>query len=111
MWDTTLAILKWTTIALALSPIIIGLGWSIVEGSILPRLINQAEIVALADDILRRYPDDPEYAAFIEEQAAWFRSDAFEQGKWLRVRKLMASKNGRISAAENDSLIQRDNGE
>ncbi len=92
MWDTALVILKWTMIALALSPIIIGLGWSIIEGSILPRLIPRAEIATLADDFLRRYPDDPEYAAFIKEQAAWFRSDAFEQGKWSRVRKLIASK-------------------
>lgn len=86
MWDAVLTILKWSMIAAAMSPIIIGLGWSIFEGSILPRLIPRAEIVTLADDFLRRYPDNPEYAAFIEEQAAWFRSQTFEQGKWRRVR-------------------------
>jgi hypothetical protein len=85
--DTFYEVLKWLLVGIALSPIIIGLGWSIVEGSILPRLIPRAEITALANDFLRRYPDDPEYAAFIEEQAAWFRSQTFEQGKWYQVRK------------------------
>lgn len=87
MWDFALVILKWTMIVVALSPIIIGIGWSIVEGSILPRLIPRTEIANLADDIMRRHPEAPEYVAYITEHAAWFRSHTFEQGKWHRVRK------------------------
>lgn len=79
--------LKWLLVGITLAPIIIGIGWPIVEGSILPRLIPNAEIAALADDFLRRYPDNAEYVAYIEEHAAWFRSHTFEQGKWHRVRK------------------------
>lgn len=79
--------LKWLLVGIALAPIIIGIGWSIVEGSILPRMIPRAEIASLADDIIRRHPDTPEYVAYIEEHAAWFRSHTFEQGKWHRVRK------------------------
>lgn len=85
--DTFYEVLRWLLVGIALSPIIIGLGWSIVEGSILPRLIPRAEIATLADDFMRRYPDNPEFAAFIEEEAAWFRSQTFEQGKWHQVRK------------------------
>lgn len=87
MWDSVFVVMKWTMIAVALSPIIIGIGWSIVEGSILPRMIPRAEIASLADDIMRRHPDAPEYAAYVEEHAVWFRSHTFEQGKWHRVRK------------------------
>jgi hypothetical protein len=87
--ETLLLVLKWMLFALALSPIVIGIGWAIVEGSILPRLIPRAEIERLADDLMRRYPADPEEAAFIEEQAAWFRSEGREQGKWHRVRRLI----------------------
>jgi hypothetical protein len=89
--------LKWTAIAVALAPIVIGIGWGIVEGSVLPRLIPRDEIERLAEDIIGRYPADPEEAAFIEEHAAWFRSESFEQGKWRRVgkairRRLIASQ-------------------
>jgi hypothetical protein len=80
-------VVYWALIALALSPIILGIGWGIVEHNILPRLIPRAEIVRLADEIAARYPDDPESAALTEEHAAWFRSRAVEQGKWRRVRK------------------------
>ncbi len=79
--------LKWLLIAIAVSPIVLGIGWGIIEGSILPRVISRGEIERLADDIMRRYPAGPEEAAFIEEHAAWFRSHGYEQGKWLRVRK------------------------
>jgi hypothetical protein len=86
-WDTIAAIAKWLGIFIALSPIIGGIGWGIVEGMILPRFIPRAEIDHLADDIMRRWPEDPESAAFIEEHAAWYRSQGYEQGKWHRVRK------------------------
>lgn len=79
--------LKWSAIMIALAPIVVGIGWGIVEGSVLPRLISRDEIERLAEDIIGRYPADPEEAAFIEEHAAWFRSESYEQGKWRRVRK------------------------
>lgn len=66
---------------------VIGIGWAVVEGAILPRLIPHAEIERLADEVMARHPDNPEHAAFIEEHAAWFRSRSAEQGKWRRVRK------------------------
>ena len=77
---------KWVLIATALSPMVIGIGWAIVEGAILPRLIPRAEIERLADEMMVSHPDDPEHAALIEEHAAWFRSPSAEQGKWRRVR-------------------------
>jgi len=87
MWDTAVVIAKWIALLLAISPIVLGIGWGIVEGSILPRLISRAEIHVLANTLMQRRPDDPEEAAFIEEYAAWYRSESYEQGKWRRVRK------------------------
>lgn len=79
--------INWTLIAFALLPFFIALAWSLYEGSILPRMIPRAEIDALTDELMRRYPNDPEDAAFNETYAAWHRSNSFEQGKWHRVRK------------------------
>lgn len=87
MLDWLLLALKWLLIAAALSPIVLGIGWAIYEGSILPRLVPCAEIEAMADAVMRDHPDDPEEWAFMEERAAWYRSLSFEQGKWRRVRK------------------------
>jgi hypothetical protein len=87
MWETAAVLMKWALIAFALAPVVIAIVWGIVETAILPRLIPKAEIDAHADDMMRRYPDDPEHAAFIEEHAAWFRSKIDEQGRWHRVRK------------------------
>ena len=42
----------------------------------------KVDIDRLADDIMKRNPHDPEEAAFIEEHAAWHRSEGYEQGKW-----------------------------
>lgn len=78
---------KWLVIAIAVSPIVIGIGWVMVEGSILPRLVPRKEIEAMADEVMRNHPEDPEDWAFMEEHAAWHRSLSFEQGKWHRVRK------------------------
>ena len=78
---------KWLTIAIALSPIVIGIGWVMVEGSIRPRLGPRKEIEAMADEVMRDHPEDPEDWAFMEEHAAWHRSLSFQQGKWHRVRK------------------------
>jgi hypothetical protein len=90
--EILLPIFKWGLVALAVSPIVIGIGWEIVEGSLLPKLIPHKEIERLADDLIRRYPSDPQEAAFVEEQAAWCRSKSYDQGKWHRVRKLIRQK-------------------
>lgn len=92
MPEILLPIFKWGLVALAVSPIVIGIGWEIVEGSLLPKLIPHKEIERLADDLIRRYPSDPQEAAFVEEQAAWCRSKSYDQGKWHRVRKLIRQK-------------------
>jgi len=86
MWDIVVIGLKWSLIALGAAPIVLGIGWTMWEYVIQPRLIPQTEIDRLAQVMVDRY-DDPEEAAFIEHYAAWFRSNAYEQGKWLRVRK------------------------
>lgn len=83
---------KWALIALAGSPIIIGVGWGLVEDIILPRFIPRIEIDRLADGIIRQYPTNPEEAALTHEHAAWYRSDGFEQGKWRRVRKAIRAR-------------------
>src|SRR5947209_5522270 len=83
---------KWSLVALAASPIVIGVGWGLVEDMILPRFIPRTEIDRLADTIMRRRPTDPEAAAFAEEHAAWYRSEGFEQGKWRRVRKAIRAR-------------------
>jgi hypothetical protein len=89
---------KWLFVGIALAPMVIGIGWGIYEGSILPRLIPRAEIDALTDEIMRRYPDDPEDAAFNETYNAWHRSNSFEQGKWHRVRKEVRRRMKRTTA-------------
>jgi len=82
-------LLKWLLIAMAASPIVLGIGWAVVEISILPRLVPREEIEAMADEVMRKHPEDPEEWAFMEEHAAWYRSLSFEQGKWHRVRKVI----------------------
>lgn len=79
----------WAAYGLAILPLLIGLGWTLAEGWIRPRLIARSEIERLAGALMGQYPDDPEHAACVEEQAAWFRSETFEQGKWNRVRRLL----------------------
>lgn len=55
--------------------------------SIKPRLIPREEIARLADEIAASHPDDPDYAAYRELEAAWWKSDGAEQVKWRRVLK------------------------
>lgn len=81
-WRTWTGILLW---AACLSPILGVFLWHVYEFNVRPWRIPSAEIDRLVQAMLAK--DDPEYAAFIEEQAAWFRSDTFEQGKWRRVRR------------------------
>lgn len=84
--------LKWLSIAVAISPIVLGIGYAIYEGSILPRLVSRKEIEAMADKVMRDHPDDPEGWAFMEEDAAWHRSQSFEQGKWHRTRNAITRR-------------------
>lgn len=87
MAEAPTSITAWLLIALALSPPACAIALMILWGFILPASIPRAEIERLANDIMGRYPDDPEEAAFIEEQAAWFRSQMHEQMRWRRVRR------------------------
>jgi hypothetical protein len=77
----TLGILTITTL-----PIWAALALEVWFGVIRPRLIDQAEIDALAVDLVRRHGSRAEEMAFIEEDRAWRYSDSFERGKWKRVR-------------------------
>lgn len=81
--------LKWLVITAALSPMVLGISWVIYDMEIRPRLVPRAEIEAMADEVMRKHPEDPEEWAFMEEHAAWYRSHTFEQGKWHRVRKVI----------------------
>ena len=92
MLDILLFVLKSALVALAISPVVIGIGLGLFEGSMRPRLIPRTEIERLADDLMRRYPADPEHAAFLKEHAAWFESESYERGKWHRVRKLIRKR-------------------
>jgi hypothetical protein len=87
MSDAVWQLLGWALVAVALSPIALGIGWVVWNGSVRPRLISQREIEQLADDVMARFPNDPEGAAHREEHHHWYRSEEFEQGKWHRVRK------------------------
>jgi hypothetical protein len=90
--DFLVTFVKGALIALAASPIIIGVGWGLVEDVILPRFIPRIEIDQLADSIMRQYPTNPEEAARTKEHAAWYRGEGFEQGKWRRVRKAIRAR-------------------
>lgn len=89
MWDWIRYIAGWLAVVIALAPMVLGIGWAIYEGSVLPRLVPRAEIQAMADEVMRKHPEDPEEWAFMEEESAWYRSHTFEQGKWHRVRKVI----------------------
>lgn len=89
MADWIVLALKWFVVLVAASPVVLGLGYAVLEGSILPRLIPRDEIEAMAEEVMRLHPEDPEQWAFMEEEAAWFRSHSFEQGKWHRIRKVI----------------------
>ena len=83
----------WLVVASCLSPIWGSLLWFIYESYIRPARIPKEDIGVLADEMRRRNPADPEDAASTEEQAAWHRSDMFEQGKWRRVRNQLSEGN------------------
>ncbi|HEY0281979.1 MAG TPA: hypothetical protein VGC27_05095 [Rhizomicrobium sp.] len=61
--------------------------WQVWDLIIRPRLIPIGEIKALADTMIAKHGLRAEEMAFVEEDRAWRYSDAFEQGKWHRVRR------------------------
>jgi hypothetical protein len=79
--------LAWLAIGAAGGPIWGPLLWHFWQGTIRPRLIPGAEIDALAAAMLSQHGNRAEEIAFIEEDRAWRYSQAFERGKWRRVRK------------------------
>lgn len=76
--------LWWAIVSVATAPIWGAFLWHTYQFAIRPRFIPPEEIDRLVADMLAK--PDPEKAAFIEEHAAWYRSDTFEQGKWRRIR-------------------------
>ena len=88
-------IVWWIVIAVSTTPIWGSLFWFIYESYVRPARIPKSEIESLAHEMYRRNPRDPVDAAFTEEQAAWYRSDMFEQGKWRRVRTYLDSEERR----------------
>lgn len=89
MLDWIRYIAGWLAVVVALSPVALGVGWVIYDMEVRPRLVPREEIEAMADEVMRKHPEDPEEWAFMEEHAAWYRSHTFEQGKWHRVRKVI----------------------
>lgn len=79
--------LWWMIVGVATTPIWGAFLWHTYQFSIRPCLVPQEEIDRLVAEMLDR--DDPDEAAFVEEQAAWYRGDTFEQGKWRLVRKAL----------------------
>jgi hypothetical protein len=62
------------------------LAWHLWQLSIKPRLIPREKIKRMAGELVARYGDDAEEAAFTNEDRAWRRSDTLEQGIWHQVR-------------------------
>ncbi len=57
------------------------------EFRIQPLRISKEEINSIADELVEKHGSGAREEAFIEEDAAWRRSNMIEQGKWHRVRK------------------------
>ncbi len=87
MLDVALHIGGWMLVAFAASPIVAALGMEVWEGAIKTHLVPAQEIERLAEEIFDHYSDEPEQAAFREEQYYRYRCDSFEQWKWHRVRR------------------------
>lgn len=60
--------------------------WVVWIDAIKPRMMSEAEIDRMADDIVANYLD-PEGEAFARHQYAWDRSDGPELVYWHRVRR------------------------
>jgi hypothetical protein len=68
-------------------PIPLSIAWVIWDADIRPALIPRDVINRLADDLIARYGPDAETQAFSNESYEWYRSNAFERGKWHRIRR------------------------
>jgi hypothetical protein len=79
-------IIKWLTIALALSPAWATLVWHLWMVAIKPRLIPRERIIRMADELRIEYGEAAEDVAFTYEDRAWRRSETLEQGIWHQVR-------------------------
>ena len=67
--------------------------WFVIELYIRPLLIPKADIERLANELRQSHPTDPVEPAYTEEQNAWYRGETYLQGKWRRIRKLLARGN------------------
>lgn len=79
---------------LLLSPPWLAFLWHLVTFRIRPLLIPARDIRAMADALVLKHGDLAEEMAFIEEDAAWRRSDVFLQGRWRRVRRELRRRAG-----------------
>lgn len=82
--------MDWTLVGIwvvCLSPIWGAFAWGFWEGSIRPGLIPRDEIVGQADRLWAIDDDRAFDKACMEEHAAWYRSNIFEQGRWRRIRR------------------------
>lgn len=68
MLDWIRYIAGWLPAIFALSPIVLAIAWGIYDMEVHPRLVPRAEIEAMADEVMRRHPEDPEEWAFMEEE-------------------------------------------
>lgn len=57
------------------------------EFSIKPRLIPKEKIDGMADQLIAEHGPRAAHRAYIEEDRAWRRCDALQQGIWRRVRR------------------------
>lgn len=80
---------QWIALVSVGVPALGALGFQLYRFCYLPLRIPRAEIQRLADEIARDHPDDPDLAAFREEETAWYRGETVEQGKWRRVRRAL----------------------
>ena len=55
LWST----LTYAVAAAVLSPVAFAIGWALVEGLILSRLIPREAIDARAEAVMREHPEDP----------------------------------------------------
>ncbi len=78
---------SWVIGGVGTAPVWGTLLWCLWQLSIRPRLIPAGEIRVLADEMVASYGPRAEEIALIEEDSAWRSSEAFEQGKWHRVRR------------------------
>ena len=80
----------WVIAGVATAPTWGAFLWHTYEFRVRPMFIPRAEIDRLVAEMLQQ--EDSERAAFFEEQAAWYRGDVLEQGKWRRVRRALRAR-------------------